>query len=171
MRTLFLALLCLGASLVGTSPAEAWASAIPDLTAAEKKQNFEGVKGLTHFRTRAYGLWVNGLEYYYYQGDTDDFQEFLHRLSTVERSSGRELRLVPGRGEVARLNRKGPKTKFDWALSLSYRFEKGPREKQQEAKAPRGPILRVTLHHAGQVDFRQIQVPEGIQVVDQNKDA
>lgn len=170
MRMLLIAALGLGAAFLGSTSSSGWASAVPDLTEAQKETKFEGLKGLTHHSTRVYGMFVNFHNYYYHQGDTAAFQSYLDHLATFDDAVVRELRLAPGKGKIGRIGQNGPKLNFDWSLMTTHSKWFDPGDKRAAAKK-NGVVLRVTLFLNGNVALGELNLPKGIQVVDQLKDA
>jgi hypothetical protein len=147
-----------------------WAAAHRDLSDAEKKTKFADLKEPTHHHTRIYGMLVNITNYYYHQGTTADFQEYLDHLATIDDAVVKEVRLSPGQGRITRIGQKGPQLEFDWSPVTSHSgFARGG-EKLAPGKKD-GTVLRVTLFLKGTVDPRKLKLPEGIQVGDQLKDA
>ena len=103
-----------------------WAAAHRDLSDAEKKTKFADLKEPTHHHTRIYGMLVNITNYYYHQGTTADFQEYLDHLATIDDAVVKEVRLSPGQGRITRIGQKGPQLEFDWSLVTSHsRFARG----------------------------------------------
>jgi hypothetical protein len=69
---------------------------------------------------------VNITSYYYDQGTTADFQEYLDHLATIDDAVVKEVRLSPGQGRITRIGQKGPQLEFDWSLVTSHsRFARG----------------------------------------------
>jgi len=121
-----------------------------------------GLADLLNSAGRVYGYWVNANDWFFYAGDTDDFNEFLKRYSKLE-DAPLTLVLHPGKGETGHLGDPQKKTEYDWELKV---FHRGwhPEAPPDPTVTKQGYVIKVEVWLGGAPELDEISVPPNVKV-------
>ncbi len=76
-----------------------------------------GLADLLNSAGRVYGYWVNANDWFFYAGDTDDFNDFLKRYSKLK-DTPLTFVLHSARGKTGHLGYGEEKIDYDWEVKL-----------------------------------------------------
>ena len=110
-----------------------------------------GLADLLNSPGRVYGYWINGIDHYYYAGDTNAFNEFVRQYAELK---GVLLRLTvhPARAKEKRLDDR--KIQYDWKVRVDGR---SPREDPRD-------FVSMEVWLGGQIELARMKVPADIKV-------
>jgi hypothetical protein len=130
-----------------------------------------GVEDLVNRDGRVYGYMINGDDYFFFAGDTGDFNAFVAEYARVE-NIPLLLVLHPGKGETGQygISDSDQKYSFDWQVSvLRWARHSGLADRHPEladiasGEEPRHVVI-LDLWLGGQVELDKVKVPLNIQV-------
>ncbi len=162
MRKSVVSIAVIVVSVVWCSPALPWAvghmSGVP---VAQQPGWPAGLAELLNGEGRVYGYWLNGSDFFYYQGDTEAFNAFVAKYARLK---GSPLKLVlhGGRGKADRLGAGGT-IPYDWEVKVLWRRPQpsAPREANREKS---GYDVLVELWLGGEIKLNELDIPSEVKV-------
>ncbi len=134
-------------------------------TGVPVRQNPEWPAGLTDLLNsgrRVNGYWVNANDWFFYAGDTEEFNEFIRGYAGLKETP-LMLVLRSGQGLTGGLGDSTRTIKFDWQADV--------RRRGWSREAPPDPtgekskyVVLVELNTGGQVQLEKVQVPLNVKV-------
>ena len=123
-----------------------------------------GMVGLVNFTNRVHGYLTNAEEFFFFTGNTADFQKFLGKYSTVTGIVSHRLIIHPGRWITRSPWGEEPIKTCDWELYACPARWLRATGKIEADRA--GYILEVHLWKGGAVALGQLKIPENVRRVD-----
>jgi hypothetical protein len=110
---------------------------------------------------RVYGYWLNGSDFFYYQGDTEAFNAFVAKYARLK---GSPLKLVlhGGRGKAGRLG-EGGTILYDWEAKVLWRRPQPSAPPDANPEKPRYDVL-VELWLGGGIKLNELGIPAEVKV-------
>jgi len=121
-----------------------------------------GLADLVNSAGRVYGHWVNANDWFFYAGDTDDFNEFLKRYSKLK-DTPLTLVLHSGKGKTGHLGDPEKNTEYDWEVKV---FRRGwhPEAPPDPTVTKQGYVIKVEVWLGGAPELDEISVPPNVKV-------
>jgi len=118
-----------------------------------------GLADLLNDPGRVYGYWINGIDHFYYAGDSEAFNQFAEQYAKLK---GTPLTLVvhPGRGREMRLEDR--RIRYGWEVRVDGRRSVGEREDRRD-------VVSVEVWLGGQIELDKMKVPIDVKVESGNE--
>lgn len=128
---------------------------------AQNYSDWKGIMPVVNDPGRVYRVWVNGNEYFYYQGDTAALNVFLKNFDRVTAPKRIILKKAPPANAVTF---RGQSIEFDWQLHIVGGITAGVMAKTQGIKPADFPVEITVLYGSNKIDRNKIVLPKGVRV-------
>lgn len=116
---------------------------------------------------RVYGYWVNANDWFFYSGDTGDFNRFIMTYAELK-DTPLTLVLHTGKGQTGRLGSQEDKIEYDWEVKV---FRRGwhPEAPPDPTTEKPGYVVAVEAWLGGEIELSKLSVPLNIKVTSEKK--
>lgn len=121
-----------------------------------------GLADLLNSPGRVHGYFINSNDFFFYAGDTDEFNQFLEQYARLEKTP-LTLVLQPGPGKTNSLTPDDKEVPFDWNVDLYCRGWSREAPPDPTGKANRYVVV-VKVFPVGRLEVSKIKVPLNVKV-------
>jgi len=134
----------------------------PGLPVGQQPDWPEGLADFLNSPGRVHGYFVNANDFFFYRGDTDEFNQFLDQYARLEKTPLTVV-LQPGPGKTNFITRDDKEITFDWKVDVYCRG--WAREIPPDLPGGKSQYVAIIqLHTGGEVNLNKVNVPVNVEV-------